>query len=296
MNVLSITRSRSPVDVPPPLNFSFDIYSFTSCNAPSTRTSSALNRAPSPIFWPLRESWDPVLAIVFLPSFITFSGALAFGIEDNTEIFSLSFLVAASISACVNSRLLLLSTLLAFSKSAWIAARVEAGAFSLLTLSKSSWTFVILACNWDLSNVCFSTTLSEAGVSFSDEALLFDLLFRGSFSTASLFSAGFSVSLATSTFSVSLVSSFFDVGAGSIRGDSSSFGFGAPMAGWFWWSTPSALTTCVPKNISAATATEAAPKLYLRIEYLKTLSLWWRLIRLNDLFLCSMFPPKGNLI
>ena len=50
-------------------------------------------------------------------------------------------------------------------------------------------------------------------------------------SRASLFSEGFSlssVSLATSTFSVS---SFFAVGAGSIRGDPSSFGFGAPMVG-----------------------------------------------------------------
>ena len=94
-------------------------------------------------------------------------------------------------------------------------------------------------------------------------------LFRELASTASLFSDGFSlssVSLATSTFSVSLISSFFDVRAGSIRGGFSSFGFGAPMAGWFLPSTTSALTACVPKNISAATATEAAPKLYLRIE------------------------------
>ena len=61
-------------------------------------------------------------------------------------------------------------------------------------------------------------------------------LFRELVSTASGFLASsslFSDSLATSTFSVSLVSSFFDVGAGSIRGDSSSFGFGAPMVGWF---------------------------------------------------------------
>ena len=61
-------------------------------------------------------------------------------------------------------------------------------------------------------------------------------LVRGLASRTSLFSAGssiFSVFLATSTFSVSLISSFFDVGAGSIRGDSSSFGFGAPMVGWF---------------------------------------------------------------
>ena len=94
-------------------------------------------------------------------------------------------------------------------------------------------------------------------------------LFRELVSTASGFLAGsslFSDSLATSTFSVSLVSSIFSVLPGTTRGDSSSFGFGAPMTDWFLSSITSALTACVPKNISAATATEAAPKLYLRIE------------------------------
>ena len=93
---------------------------------------------PSSMVSPLRESRDPVLAIVFLPSFTTFSGVPILGIEDNINNLSLSVLAAASTSACVNPRLLLLSTLLAVSKSAWIATRVEAGAFSLLTLSKSS--------------------------------------------------------------------------------------------------------------------------------------------------------------
>ena len=119
-------------------------------------------------------------------------------------------------------------------------------------------------------------------------------LVRGLASTASLFSDGFSlssVSLTTSTFSVSLVSSFFAIGADSSRGDSSSFGFGAPMAGWFLVSTTSALTTCAPKNISAATATEAAPKLYLRIEKRKTFSRCWRLILLSEFDLFSIVPP-----
>ncbi len=137
MNVLSIVRIRSSIAVPPTC-LSSEIYSFTPYNAPSTTTPSALNCVPSPIFRPLRGSRDPVLAIVFLPSFTTFSGAPILGIEDNTNRFPLSFLAAASTSACVNPRLLLLSTLLASAKSAWIAARVEAGAFSLLTLSKSS--------------------------------------------------------------------------------------------------------------------------------------------------------------
>ena len=267
MNVLSIVRARWLADVPPPPNFSSDIYSLTLYNGPSTSTSSALNRTPSPIFRPLRESWVPVLAIVFLPSFTTFSGVPSLGIEDNINNLSLRVLATASTSACVNS--LLFNAFLAFSKSAWIAARVEAGAFSLLTLSKSSWTFVILACNLVLSSVCFSATLSPLASSVTVMVLVDVPLVRELTSRASLFSADsslFSVSLVASTFSVSLASSFFDVGAGSIRGASSSFGFGAPMVGWFWVSTASALTACVPKNISAATATEAAPKLYLRIE------------------------------
>ena len=230
-------------------------------------TVAALRSEPSPILWLLRESRDPVLAIVFLPSFTTFSGAPSLGIEDNINNLSLRVLATASTSACVNS--LLFNAFLAFSKSAWIAARVEAGAFSLLTLSKSSWTFVILACNLVLSSVCFSATLSPLASSVTVMALVDVPLVRGLVSTASGFLASsslFSDSLATSTFSVSLVSSIFDIGAGSIWGASSSFGFGAPMVGWFWVSTASALTACVPKNISAATATEAAPKLYLRIE------------------------------
>ena len=76
-----------------------------------------------------------VLGVTTVSS-LTFLGAPSLGIEDNTNSFSLSFLAAASTSACVNS--LLFNAFLAFSKSAWIAPRVEAGAFSLLTLSKSS--------------------------------------------------------------------------------------------------------------------------------------------------------------
>ena len=53
----------------------------------------------------------------------------------------------------------------------------------------------------------------------------------------------------------------------------------------------SALATRAPKNISAATATEAAPKLYLRIEKRKTFSRCWRLILLSEFDLFSIVPP-----
>ena len=55
--------------------------------------------------------------------------------------------------------------------------------------------------------------------------------------------------------------------------------------------TVSALTTRAPKNISAATATEAAPKLYLRIEKRKTFSRCWRFILLSEFDLFSIVPP-----
>ena len=55
--------------------------------------------------------------------------------------------------------------------------------------------------------------------------------------------------------------------------------------------TVSALTTRAPKNISAAIATEAAPKLYLRIEKRRTFSRWWRFILLSEFDLFSIVPP-----
>ena len=55
--------------------------------------------------------------------------------------------------------------------------------------------------------------------------------------------------------------------------------------------TLSALATRAPKNISAATATEAAPKLYLRIEKRRTFSRWWLFTLLSEFDLFSIFPP-----
>ena len=133
------------------------------------------------------------------------------------------------------------------------------------------------------------------------ESLRFNLVERREFNSSTTF-----LNLALSTvgalftvfgsawFSEDLfpTSTLFAVDSVTSSGESTlSLGFTTPALSCEVLSTTlSALTTCVPKNISAATATEAAPKLYLRIEKRKTLSLWWRLIRLNDLFLCSIFP------
>ena len=213
-------------------------------NGPSTRTSSALNRTPSPIFRPLRESRDPVLAIVFSPSFTTFSGVLAFGIEDNTKIFSLSFLAIASISACVSSSLVLLSIFLAFSKSILIAAKVDAGALSLLIFSKSSSTFSILVCNFVLSNACFSVALSTLASLFIVGALVVD---------TSDFLLG-----TTTSFSVEIL--LFRT---SVFPSVELVTFSTPAS----FSTSAALATpAAPKKMLAPITTDAAPTLNFLIE------------------------------
>ena len=246
MNVFSIVRVRCPSAVEP-CPAGSEIYSFTLSNAPSTRTPSALNRTPSPIFWPLRESWDPVLAIVFFPSFTTFSGVLAFGIEDNTEIFSLSFLAIASTSACVNS--LLFNTFLAFSKSILIAAKVDAGTLSLLIFSSSSSTFSILVCNFVLSNACFSVALSTLVSLFTVGALVVDtsaflLGTTTSFSVEILlFRTSVFPSVELVTFSTPVSFSIFSPGT-----------------------SPALAIPAAPKKILAPITTDAAPTLNFLIE------------------------------
>ena len=190
-----------------------------------------------------------MLAIVFFPSFTTFSGALAFGIEDNTEIFSLSFLTNTSISACVNSALLLLSIFLAFSKSILIAARVEAGALSLLIFSSSSSTFSILVCNLFLSNAFFSTFLSAlasfftVGVASADTSS-FLVGFATSFSAEILlFRTSVFSSVELVTFSTLVSFSIFSPGT-----------------------SPALAIPAAPKKILAPITTEAAPTLNFLIE------------------------------
>ena len=61
MNIFSVVRGRFPSITEPCLAGS-EIYSFTSYNAPSTTTPSALKLTPSPILRLLRESRAPEFA------------------------------------------------------------------------------------------------------------------------------------------------------------------------------------------------------------------------------------------
>ena len=187
--------------------------------------------------------------MVFFPSFTTFSGALAFGIEDNTKIFSLSFLVIASISACVSSMLSLLNIFLAFSKSILIAAKVDSDALSLLIFSISSSTFSILVCNFVLSNTtCFSTVFSVLELSFIARASLAD-----TFSFLAVFS--FSLSDEILLFRTSVFPSF------ELTTFSTAVSFSIFSPG-----TSPAFAIPAPKNILAPITTDAAPTLNFLIE------------------------------
>ena len=217
--------------------------------APELIWPFALKCVPSPILWPLRKSRDPVLAIVFAPSFTSFSEVLAFGIEDNTKIFSLSFLAIVSISACVSPALVLLSIFLAFSKSILIAANVEAEAFSLFIFSNSSSTFSILVCNVFLSNAFFSTFLSALASFFtvgvaSVNTSSFLVGFTTSFSVEILlFRTSVFSSVELVTFSPAIFFSVFSPDT-----------------------SPALAIPAAPKKILAPITTEAAPTLNFLIE------------------------------
>ena len=91
-------------------------------------------------------------------------------------------------------------------------------------------------------------------------------------------------------------STLFSVDSATSTGESTlSLGFTTPALAVLdcgaFGTTLSALATRAPKNISAATATEAAPKLYLRIEKRKTFSRCWRFILLSEFDLFSIVPP-----
>ena len=101
MNVFSIVRLRLPLSVEP-CPFASDINSLTLIKAFSTRPYStvvALNPVPSPMLLPLRESRDPELAIVFAPSFTSFSLVVTFGIDDTICVCCFNFLTNASTSS-----------------------------------------------------------------------------------------------------------------------------------------------------------------------------------------------------
>ena len=156
-------------------------------------------------------------------------------------------------------------------------------------LSRASFPF------WNLSLIGETTELSR-----------FNLVERREFTSSTTF---FNLALSTvialfATIAVSLfskellaTSTLFSVGSVISRGESASFlGLTTPAVDGEPLSlTLFALTTRVPKNISAATATEAAPKLYLRIEKRKTFSRWWR-FTLYEFDLCSISPPKENIL
>ena len=213
-----------------------------------------------------------------------------------------------------------LSSLALTSGEVWLA-RLSAG-FSVLSACLSTWTSVTsLAADTTVTSLDKSSTsssisfwasseLSRASFPFwslsltgdTTDSSRFNLVERRAFNSSTTF---FNLALSTvgalftvfgsAWFSEDLfpASTLFAVDSVTSSGESTlSLGFTTPALSCEVLSTTlSALATRAPKNISAATATEAAPKLYLRIEKRRTFSRWWRFTLLSEFDLFSIFPP-----
>ena len=186
--------------------------------------------------------------------------------------------------------------------SAWTAVDSLAADTTVISLDKSSTS----------SSISFwaSSELSRASFPFwslsltgdTTDSSRFNLVERRAFNSSTTF---FNLALSTvgalftvfgsAWFSEDLfpASTLFAVDSVTSSGESTlSLGFTTPALSCEVLSTTlSALATRAPKNISAATATEAAPKLYLRIEKRRTFSRWWRFTLLSEFDLFSIFPP-----
>ena len=223
----------------PPLSFgSTEAKYLIFANAPELIAESALNCVPSLILWPLRKSRDPELAIVFAPSFTSFSLVVTFGIEDTICVCCFSFLTNASTSSWL--ALAFSNMLLAFIRSTFTADKVEAGALSLFTVASSSSNFVILVSRRLLSTTFFSTST----------------LVLSSFTLLGLFTeATFSFSALTVFIFSGILSPFPDVAFVSLVAELSLDA-----------ATSFALATPVPKKILAPITIDAAPNLNFLIE------------------------------
>ena len=208
-----------------------------------------------------------------------------------------------------------LSSLALTSGEVWLAG--FSACFSVLSACLSTWTSVAsLATDTTVTSLDKSSTSSSISFWASSEpsrasfpfwslsltgdttdSSRFNLVERRAFNSSTTF---FNLALSTvDALGAAVVSAWFSaftllsVDAATSTGESTlSLGFTTPVLSCEVLSTRlSALATRAPKNISAATATEAAPKLYLRIEKRKTFSRCWRLILLSEFDLFSIVPP-----
>ena len=223
----------------------------------------------------------------------------------SADNFSDSFLSEIVLSASLSSEAVLLSlisvlfsvavswtlldSLVAFDKTVKSLSKRESSsstsfcvAVSLSSRTCPFWTLSLIGEITDLSRsdfderVVFNSSTTFFNFALSTTLITFSLL------VVVFFSEGF---CATST--------LISVGCwSSASGLSFSFFLTTSVVGCELFSiTLSALATRAPKNISAATATEAAPKLYLRIEKRRTFSRWWLFTLLSEFDLFSIFPP-----
>ena len=223
----------------------------------------------------------------------------------SADNFSDSFLSEIVLSASLSSEVVLLSlisVLFSVAVSWTLLDPLVAFDKTVKSLSKresSSFTSFCVAVSLS-SRACPFWTLSLIGE--ITELSRFDFDEKVAFNSSTTF-LKFALSITLTTFSILVVipfseefcatSTLLSVGCWiSVSDLSFSFWLTTSVVGCEWFSiTLSALATRAPKNISAATATEAAPKLYLRIEKRRTFSRWWRFILLSEFDLFSIFPP-----
>ena len=159
--------------------------------------------------------------------------------------------------------------------SFWTASALFSNAWALWTLSfteestESSRFNLVERREFNSSTTVLNWLLSTVLLPFSTSAV--SLFSKELLTTSDLFSVGSLVATGESPLSLGCTTPAVDCEL-------------LPL-------TVSALATRAPKNISAATATEAAPKLYLRIEKRRTFSRWWRFILLSEFDLFSIVPP-----
>ena len=223
MNVFSIVRIRWPAAVEP-CPAASDIYSFTSCNAPSTSTPSALKRVPLPILRPFRVSRLPEFSRVTANASFLSASFPCFTNSSISEVvncgFSNPFLTARTVSSIPfnNSFVSGLVILLAdFRYTSKLFARVSSfllsgtvdfwfsdSFFSKIPgsecLSTFSEVFALLSTDffsstWRLSSLIFSVVLSA----FSTVSLSFFVI-SVNFATWALTSSALAVSLSSSNF------------------------------------------------------------------------------------------------
>ena len=234
--------------------------------------------------WSVDNFKDSFFSVVLLSASLFWEVDLSASLSSEVILLSLiSVLFSVAVSWT------LFDSLVAFDKTVKSLSKRESSsstsfcvAVSLSSRACPFWTLSLIGEITDLSRSDFDerVVFNSSTTFFNFVLSTADALFTASvsawfsgylFPSSTLFAVDSVISTGESTLSLEFTTPVLDCGA--------------------FATTLSALATRAPKNISAATATEAAPKLYLRIEKRRTFSRWWLFTLLSEFDLFSIFPP-----